>query len=86
MKNLDKHEWDFSYGETYAIRWFENHGFETVLKRRSITADQFVVTKNGVSYQFRLPLGNKKIQYRKIMEQFERDFELFCEIERRRDV
>lgn len=82
MKNLDKHEWEFTYGERYAVNWFDDHGFDVVLEKRHVTADYFSVTKRGVSYKFRLPLGDPKINYRKVMEQFEKDFELLCEIEK----
>ncbi len=80
MKNLDKHEWEFSYGERYAVEWLEGRGYEVVVKRRSVTADEIVASKRNVSYKFRLPLGDNKIDYRSVMEQFEKDFELFVAI------
>lgn len=80
MINLDKHEWEFSRGEKYAIRWLESHGFEVTLSKRLISVDYFTVTRDGITDQFRLPLGDPNINYRKVMEQFERSFNLLCEL------
>lgn len=85
MQNLDKHEWEFSYGERYAVEWLEDRGYEVIVKRRSVTADEIVAEKRNVSYQFRLPLGDNKIDYKSVMEQFEKDFELFAVIAERMD-
>lgn len=74
--NNDPKPWDLSKGEKYAIKWFAEHNFDVVLKRRTITADTFSVSKSGVSMDFRLPLGDSKINYRKVMEQFEQDWAL----------
>ena len=84
MKNLDKHEWEFSYGERFAVNWFDEHGFDVVLEKRHVTVDYFSVTKNGVTDKFRLPLGDPKINYQKVMQQFEKNFDMLCELEEMR--
>jgi len=80
MNNLDKHEWTFSNGERYAIKWLEENGFEVILEKRFISCDRLTVIKNGIEYKFRLPLGDKRINYKKIMEQFENDFEIYTRL------
>lgn len=80
MINLDKHEWDFDNAEKYAVQWLEDHGFDVVLKKRYISKDIFEVSKDGVTDTFELPLGDKKINHRKIMEQFGKNFALLCEL------
>ena len=85
MKNLDKHEWDFSKEETYAIQWLESHGFDVVLKKRYISKDIFEVSKNGITDTFHLPLGDKSIKYRAVMEQFDKSFAMKEEIMRLRE-
>ncbi len=84
MKNLDLHEWSFSKGEKYAIRWLESHGFDVTLNKRHISVDVFTVSKDGITDTFRLPLGDSKINYRKVMEQFERNFSMLTELTRLR--
>ena len=74
--NAEPKPWDLTNGEKYAIKWFREHDFDVVLKRRTVTADTFSVSKGELSTKFRLPLGDAKIRYRKVMEQFEKDWEL----------
>lgn len=85
MKNLDKKEWDFSAGEKYAIKWLEDNDFEVVINKRYISKTIFSVTKNGVTDNFNLPLGDEKINYKKVMEQFAKNFELYCELKKLRE-
>lgn len=85
MKNLDKHEWDFSKEEIYAINWLESHGFDVVLKKRYISKDIFEVTRSGIKDTFHLPLGDKDIKYAAIMEQFDKSFQMHEEIIRLRE-
>ena len=83
MKNLDRHTWDWSRGEKYAIRWLEENGYDVTVNSRHVSADHFTVAKAGITTRFRLPLGDPKINYRNIMEQFERDFILLTRIRER---
>lgn len=80
MKNLDTHEWAFSKGEKYAIQWLESHGFDVTLKKRHISVDIFSVSKDGITDTFRLPLGDAKINYRKVMEQFDSNFKMLAKL------
>ena len=80
MTNLDKHEWDFSKGELYAINWLEEHGFEVILNKRFVSVDRFTVSKDGVTDEFRLPVGDPNIDYRRLMEQFGKNFEMLREL------
>jgi hypothetical protein len=84
MKDLSGKEWDYDKGEKYAIQWFEEHGFDVTLKKRYISKDVFEVSKDGVTDTFELPLGNKDIKYRNVMEQFEKNFSLLCELQKLR--
>ena len=80
MTNLDKHEWDFSEGEQYAINWLEEHGFEFTLNKRFVSVDRFTVSKDGVTDEFRFPVGNPNIDYHRLMEQFDKNFEMLREL------
>ena len=80
MTNLDKHEWDFSEGEQYAINWLEEHGFEVTLNKRFVSVDRFTVSKDGVTDEFRSPVGNPNIDYHRLMEQFDKNFEMLREL------
>lgn len=76
MTNLDNKEWEFSKGEKYAIRYWEGHGYEVTILKRYIAKDKCVISKNGFSFDYDLPLGDAKINYKMIMTQFEQQFDL----------
>ena len=83
MKKIDtsKAKWELTKGEKYAIRWFEEHGFEGRPDRQYLSKTYFTVSKDGVSDVFSLPMGSKGIDYPAIMEQYDRSFKLLCELE-----
>ena len=81
MIDTSKAKWELSKGEKYAIQWFEEHGFEGTLDRQYLSKTYFTVTKDSVTDEFALPLGNKNIQYPPIMDQYARSFALLCELE-----
>lgn len=86
MKNLDKKEWDFSNGEKYAIKWFEQNGFEVIINSRYVSVTIFTVTKDGITDKFRLPDGDGKINYKKFMEQYGKNFKILCELQELRKL
>lgn len=82
MKNLDTKEWEFTEGEKYAIKWLEDRGYDVVIEKRYISKTIFIISKDGVSYKYHLPLGDSKIKYKGIMEQFEISFELYSKLKK----
>lgn len=81
MKNLDKHEWDISREEQYAINWWEAHGYDVIIRKRFISKDYCTVSKDGFSMDYDLLLGDAKIDYKKYMQQFEKHFQLAKELD-----
>lgn len=80
MKNLDKHEWEFDKGEKYAIKWFEDRGFDVTIKRRYISKTIFEVTKDGVTDNFQLPQGLSSVDYKQVMEAYGKSFDTLKEL------
>lgn len=76
MVNLDKHEWDFDAHEKYAIQYLEERGFEVTIKKRYISKDKIVISKEGFKYEAELPLGQKGINYKKLMPIIVENWEL----------
>lgn len=69
--------------EMYAIDWFNKHGFEGTLDRQYRRKARFTVTKNGVTDKFEL-LCCEDYDIEGYMEQYERSFEMLCELTRLR--
>lgn len=80
MKNLDKHEWDFTPDESYAIRWLESHGYEVTIRKRFVSKNYMTISKDGFDYDFDLPLGNPKRKYAAYMKLIDRNFEMAREL------
>ena len=76
MTNLDKHEWEFTREEMYAIKYLEKRGFEVTVKKRFISKDYIMIGKDGFEYEEELPTGNKGINYRKLMPLIVKNFEM----------
>lgn len=83
MQNLDRKEWEFTQGEKYAIEWLEEHGFDVILEKRYISKDIFRVSKDGLTDKFQLPLGNHKINYCGVMDQFDKHWALLSALTER---
>ena len=82
MRNNDKKEWAFDEHEKYAIAWLESHGFDVVVEKRYISKDIFTVSRDGVTDKFQLPLSDKSINYEKYLAQYEKSFDMLCELQR----
>jgi len=84
MIDTSKAKWDLSKEEKYAIKWFNENGFDGELVKQYISKTKFTVSKNGVTDHFELPQGFEGMKMGKYMEMYRKSFELHCEIEARK--
>ena len=69
--------------EDYAIKWFNDNGFKGKVIHQWVSETAFEVEKNGVTDDFRLTAtlqDPKKCNIKEYMEQFNRSFEMKCQI------
>lgn len=80
MLDLSKVKWDMSPEEKYAVKWFNDHGFNGDVQQL-LSKTKFTVTKNGVTdTSFQIPtIPNVKIK--DLMEQYEKSFEMICKLQ-----
>lgn len=80
MLDLSKVKWDMSPEEKYAVKWFNDHGFDGDVQQL-LSKTKFTVTKNGVTDRsFQIPtIPNVKIK--DLMEQYEKSFEMICKLQ-----
>ena len=80
MLDLSKVKWDMSPEEKYAVKWFNDHGFNGDVQQL-LSKTKFTVTKNGVTdTSFQIPtIPNVKIK--DLMEQYEKSFEMLCKLQ-----
>lgn len=80
MLDLSKVKWDMSPEEKYAVKWFNDHGFDGDVQQL-LSKTKFTVTKNGVTdTSFQIPtIPNVKVK--DLMEQYEKSFEMICKLQ-----
>lgn len=80
MLDLSKVKWDMSPEEKYAVKWFNDHGFNGDVQQL-LSKTKFTVTKNGITdTSFQIPtIPNVKIK--DLMEQYEKSFEMICKLQ-----
>lgn len=80
MLDLSKVKWDMSPEEKYAVKWFNDHGFDGDVQQL-LSKTKFTVTKNGITdTSFQIPtIPNVKIK--ELMEQYEKSFEMICKLQ-----
>ena len=80
MLDLSKVKWDMSPEEKYAVKWFNDHGFDGDVQQL-LSKTKFTVTKNGVTdTSFQIPTI-PKVKVKDLMEQYSRSFELLCKLQ-----
>lgn len=57
----ENQKWDFSKEEMFAIKWFEENGFEVEPKEQFVSKTKFIVRKDDVVDNFDLTQGLKKM-------------------------
>lgn len=86
MIDITKQKWNFSKEEKYAIKWLNEHGFSGELKKQYISKTVFSVCKDGVQDSFELPQGLKKMNVKKYMEQFSKNWGMLVELNKLREA
>ncbi len=85
MINTDKIRKYTTEHEDYAINWFNEHGFTGEVVHQWVTETAFQIQKDGVVDSFRLTatqMDPRKCNIKEYMKQFEKSFNMKCEIER----
>lgn len=78
-------KWDLSKEEKYAISWFEENGYSWSIKKQYVSKTIFEVSKDGVTDKFELPQGVVFKNIKGYMEQYGRNWEVLCELQRLRE-
>ena len=78
-------KWDFSKEEKYAIEWLNKNGYNGKIVKQYISKTIFEIEKDGVTDKFELP---QEIEFKNIkgyIEQYKKNWEMLCELQRLRE-
>lgn len=77
-------KWDFSKEEKYVIKWFNDNGFNGKVIKQYVSKTIFEIEKDNIVDKFELPQGivfNSILSY---MKQFEKNWDMICELRKLR--
>lgn len=85
MIDISNAKWDFSKEEKYVIKWFEENGFSGKVIKQYISKTIFEISKDGITDKFELSQGVVLKNIKRYMEQYEKSWNLLCELQRLRN-
>jgi len=80
MISISNAKWDFSKEEKYVIDWFNKNGFDGKIVKQYISKTVFEISKDGISDKFELPQGIVFKNIKAYMEQFMKNWDMYCEL------
>ncbi|MBQ2396840.1 MAG: hypothetical protein II304_07410 [Bacteroidales bacterium] len=83
MIDTSNAKWDLSKEEKYAVKWFNDNGFDGELDKQLLSKTKFNISKNGVLDTFELPNGLEKVNIKNIMSDYARSFDMLCKLKGR---
>ncbi len=86
MKNMDKHDWDFTIYEQAVIDWLETNKFDVTINKRTVAKDVITIEKDGHIETFELPLARKNFDPKGYMNLVAKNFELGKELAKLRKM
>ena len=84
MIDTSKAKWTLSPQDKEAIQWLEEHEFTGSLEKQYQSKTVFRVKKGEITDNFELPNGVSDLK--KYMKQFQKNFDMYCELTRLRKV
>lgn len=84
MIDINNVKWDFSKEEKYAIKWFNDKGFDGKLEKQYVSKTIFTLSRDGITDKFELQQGIVIKSISKYMAQFEKNWEMLCELHKLR--
>lgn len=85
MIDITNAKWDFSNEEKYVIKWFDDNGYDGKIVKQYISKTIFEISKDGVTDKFQLPQGILFKDIKGYIDQFKRNWEMLCELQRLRE-
>lgn len=84
MIDTSNAKWEFSKEEKYVIQWFNDNGYDGRIIKQYVGKTLFEISKEGVIDKFELSQGITLKNLEGCMEQYKKNWELFCELQKLR--
>lgn len=79
-------KWDFSKEEKYVIKWFNDNGFNGKIIKQYVSKTIFEIEKDNIVDKFELPQGIVFHNISSYMKQFQKNWDMICELHKLRQL
>ena len=86
MVDITNAKWDLSKKEKSAIKWLDDNGYNGKILKQYVSKTIFEISKDGITDNFELPQSIDSKQIKNYMEQFQKNWNMLCELKKLRQM
>lgn len=86
MIDITNAKWDLSKEEKSVIKWLDDNKYNGKILKQYVSKTVFEISKDGITDNFELPQGIDFKQIKSYMEQFQKNWNMLCELKKLRQM
>lgn len=86
MIDITNAKWDLSKEEKSVIKWLDDNEYNGKILKQYVSKTVFEISKDGITDNFELPQGIDSKQIKNYMEQFQKNWNMLCELKKLRQM
>lgn len=86
MIDITNAKWDLSKEEKSVIKWLDDNEYNGKILKQYVSKTVFEISKDGITDNFELPQGIDFKQIKSHMEQFQKNWNMLCELKKLRQM
>lgn len=86
MIDITNAKWDLSKEEKSVIKWLDDNEYNGKILKQYVSKTVFEIFKDGITDKFELPQGIDAKQIKNYMEQFQKNWNMLCELKKLRQM
>ena len=86
MIDITNAKWDLSKEEKSVIKWLDDNEYNGKILKQYVSKTVFEISKDGITDNFELPQGIDFKQIKSYMEQFQKNWNMLCELKKLRQM
>ncbi len=86
MIDITNAKWDLSKEEKSVIKWLDDNEYNGKILKQYVSKTVFEISKDGITDKFELPQSIDSKQIKNYMEQFQKNWDVLCELKKLRQM
>lgn len=86
MIDITNAKWNLSKEEKSVIKWLDDNKYNGKILKQYVSKTVFEISKDGITDNFELPQGIDFKQIKSYMEQFQKNWNMLCELKKLRQM